>query len=98
VFTEYPRSALSIYEGEDSTIRSIGRRPGGKEGGQPVISLQNCRGMFITDCRPPPGTPTFLGLTGPRTSRVVLTGNDLSAAKRAVVQSDGVPTDAVRRR
>ena len=96
VFTERPRSALSIYEAEAGTIRSIWRRPGGKEGGQPVISLRNCRHMFITDCCPLPGTPTFLGMTGPRTARVSLTGNDLNAAKQAVVQSHDVPADAAK--
>jgi hypothetical protein len=98
VFTEHPRSALSIYEAEAAAIRSIWRRPGGKEDGQPVISLHNCRHMFITDCCSPPGTATFLRLTGPRTARVSLTGNDLSAAKQAIVHSRDVPADAVRHR
>ncbi|NQT12553.1 MAG: hypothetical protein HQ582_07390, partial [Planctomycetes bacterium] len=98
VFAEYPRSALSIFEAESGTIRSIGRKPGGTEGGQPVIHLHDCREMFITDCCPPPGTPTFLGLTGPRTSRIALAGNDLGAAKQAVVQTDDVPAGAVQHR
>ena len=98
VFAEYPRTALSIYESEAGSIGSIQRRPSAKEGGQPVIHLHNCRQIFVRDCCPPPGTATFLGLSGPRTSGVALAGNDLGAAKQAIVQGDDVPADAVRRR
>ena len=98
VFAEEPRTALSIYETEAGSIRSIRRRPSGEEGGQPVIDLHNCGQMFVTDCCPPPGTATFLGLSGPRTSGVSLAGNDLGGAKQAIAQSDDVPADAVRRR
>ena len=98
VFADYPRSSLSIDEAVAGSIRSIWRSPAGTEGGQPVIRLHNCRQMFVTNCCPPPGTPTFLGLTGPGTSRVSLAGNDLGAANQAIVQSEEVPADAVRRR
>ena len=97
VFNKYPRSALSIHESKSGTIRGIWRKPAGKEGGQPVIRLHNCREMFVTSCCPSAGTPVFLELTGPQTSRVALVGNDLSGAERAVVEGDDVPADATRR-
>ncbi len=53
--------------------------------------------MFVTSCCPAPGTPVFLELTGPQSSRVALMGNDLSGADRAVVEGDDVPADATRR-
>ena len=95
VFGAYPRSALSIHDGESGTIRTITRLPAGKEGSQPVIRLHNCREMFVTGCRPSQGTPLFLGLTGPQTSQISLAGNDLRGATLPVKQTEGaacVPT------
>ena len=94
VFDAFPRSALSVHEAETGTLRSIGRTPPGKEGGQPVVRLHNCREMLVADCCPPVGTPVFLGLTGPRTSRICLAGNDLSGAKEPTRRGEGAAPNA----
>jgi len=97
VFARHPRAALSIHASKSGTIRGIRREPAGIEGGEPVIRLHDCRETFITSCCPAPGTPVFLGLTGPQTARIALAGNDLRGADRAVVEGPDVPADATRR-
>lgn len=88
-FDAFPRSALSVHEADEGTLRNVARTPPGKEGAQPVIRLHNCREMLVTGCCPAPGTPLFLGLTGPRTARIALAGSDLGGAKQPITWSDG---------
>ncbi len=90
----FPRSALSVHEAESGALRDIGQNPAGKQGGQAVIRLHNCREVLVAGCCPPVGTPVFLDLTGPRTSRVSLAGNDLSGAKQPVKWGEGATRDA----
>ena len=95
VFAKYPRSALSVSEATTGAIRSVWRVPAGTADGQPVIQLHNCQQLVVSNCYPAPGTPAFLGLTGPRTKRIILTGNELSGVKQAVVTGSELPTDAL---
>ncbi len=97
VFRRYPRSALSINETRNATIRTVSRSPAGDENSEPVIALHNCRDMFITGCFAPEATGTFLGFSGDKTGGIRLVANQLGNAAKAVVETKEVPADAVRR-
>lgn len=95
-FKQYERSAISVYEAADGTIRNVQRTPAGEGGQLPVVALHNCQRMLITGCMATPGTPAFLSLSGERTASIVLVGNDLRAAGQSVTQGYEVPARAVR--
>ncbi len=95
VFEQYPRSALSLHEINDGFVRSIYRDPAGKKGGEPVVTMENCRRMFMTDCFALPGTPVFLGLSGAKTEGIALEGNNLKKADKALLRADDVAANAV---
>ena len=97
IFSQFDRSAVAIFETENGIVRSISRQPAGIGGHQPVISMDNCRHMMVTNCFALSGTPVFLGVSGNKTSTISLTGNDLSEAKKTVVITEDVPGDAVKR-
>jgi len=96
VFAEHPRSALCINETVDGLVRGLHRTPRGIPDGEPVLSMHNCRRMFVTSCFASPGTPAFLGLSGKDTSGISLAGNDLNGATQPIFRSDEVPVHAVR--
>jgi hypothetical protein len=50
VFQQYERSAICGHELENGTFRNIYRQPGGDGGELPVVSLNDCRHMLLTDC------------------------------------------------
>jgi hypothetical protein len=96
VHRQYERSAISGHLLEQGTIRAVSRSPAGAGGKLPVISLQDCRQMLITNCQPAAGTPVFVGLSGKRSDQISLVGNDLSKAISPVVRADEIAADAVR--
>jgi len=61
----------------------------------PVMNLDNVAHALIHACRAAPGTGVFLRLTGARTGRIKLTGNDLSQARQPLDQTDDVPSGSV---
>jgi hypothetical protein len=63
--------------------------------GASIIHMENVDGAFVHGCRAPAGTGTFLRLEGANTQGVVLKGNDLTQAKRAVDLAGDVRADAV---
>ena len=90
VFKQYPRSALSLHEINDGFIRSIYRDPAGGRGAEPVVNMENCQRMFLTNCFALPGTEVFLGLSGAKTDAISLVGNNLKKAVKAVVKAHDV--------
>ena len=64
-------------------------------GSGPVLSFNDVADAWIQGSRMAPGTQLFLRLSGPRTERIRLTGNDLSHAARAWESGDGVKPSAV---
>ena len=94
-FRVFPRAAVSVHDAESGTLSSIGRTPPGNAGGQPVIRLQDCREFLLTRCCPRSGTPVFLGVTGPRSARISLVGNDLRGAAQPVHCGEGATRDSI---
>ena len=95
VFNQYDRSALSINETVNGTIKSVFRETGGAEGKMPVITLNNCQNMFVTNCIAFQKTPVFIGLSGAKTQNISLVGNDLRKADHPVTKTIDVPQDAI---
>lgn len=62
---------------------------------KPVVKMKNVRNAFIQGCRAFPGTGTFLELAGKSSGKILLVGNDLSAAKNPFVLKDNAPKGAV---
>lgn len=96
VHRQYERSAISGHLLEQGTIRAVSRSPAGAGGKLPVISLQDCRQMLITNSQAAPGTPVFVGLSGKQSDQISLVGNDLSNAISPVVRAEEVAADAVK--
>jgi len=63
--------------------------------GKPVVRMKNVRDAFIQGCRAFPGTGTFLELAGKNSGRILLVGNDLSAAENHFILKDDAPKGAV---
>ncbi|MBN1814480.1 MAG: glycoside hydrolase family 28 protein [Anaerolineae bacterium] len=61
----------------------------------PVIDMKDVDGAFVHGCRASAGTGTFLHLEGAKTQDIVLKGNDLAQAERAVDLAEDVHADAV---
>lgn len=94
-FEKYERTAVSLHEVENGTIRGIARRPAGRGGKLPVVAMENCRRMLVTGNMALPGTPAFLGLSGEETADISIAGNDLRGAAKAVVRSEEVPATTI---
>ena len=62
---------------------------------KPVVRMENVRDAFIQGCRAFPGTGTFLELAGKSSGKILLVGNDLSAAKNHFILKDDAPKGAV---
>ena len=62
----------------------------------PVVWLRDVNGAFIQSCRAPKGTQTFLRVDGPKSAAILVAGNDLDQAEKAVDEGNAVPTGAVR--
>ncbi len=67
----------------------------GRTDARPLIRLTQTQDVLIRGCRPQSALDTFLQLTGDRTTRVVLTGNDLRRAKRVAAVGPEVPPGAL---
>ena len=62
----------------------------------PVVWLRDVNGAFIQSCRAPKGTRTFLRVDGPKSAAILVAGNDLDQAEKAVDEGNAVPAGAVR--
>jgi polygalacturonase len=62
---------------------------------EPVMRIVNSRNVTISGARAFPGTNTYLRVEGAQSSDILIDGNDLSRAKRAVDLAEGVPAGAV---
>ena len=95
VFGRYKRSALSLHEVDRATVSGIHRSPAGDGSQMPVVMMEDCRDVFLTQCFALPGTGVFLGVHGQSTANISLAANDLSKAGSAVELSEEVPTDRI---
>jgi len=62
---------------------------------KPVVKLENVRDAFIQGCRAYPGTVSFLEIAGKSSDKILLIGNDLSAAQNQFVLKNDAPEGAV---
>jgi hypothetical protein len=90
---KFDRSAIALFESENATLKNIQLLPPSH---QPVIALNDCRQVLVTDCLLPPKTPAFVGVSGKDTSGISLTGNALSETTRPFANSKEVPQGAVK--
>jgi polygalacturonase len=86
-------SPFEISNCNDIELRGIkSTRP---KADKPVVKMKNVRDAFVQGCRAFDGTDTFLELAGKSSDKILLTGNDLSAAKNHFILKDDVPKGAV---
>jgi polygalacturonase len=64
--------------------------------GEALIRFRDVRGSMIRTCRAAENTPVFLRVQGARSERILLSANDLSAAKKHFAIADDVAKTAVR--
>jgi hypothetical protein len=98
VYELFPRAALSLHNVENADLSHIRRISGRLGKGAPVLVLENCRDGFLSSCKALPQTDVFLGLEGPGTQRIWLSGNDLSQAKTPVRLGPQVNSEQVAAR
>lgn len=84
VFEQFPRAALSLHNVAGADLSHIRRLSGQSPKTAPVLTLENCRDAFISNCKAPPQTDVFVNITGPQTERISLTANDLTQAKTPI--------------
>jgi hypothetical protein len=96
IFTSYKRSALSLHEIEEAAASHVFRAPAGTGSQMPVVMMENCRNVFLTECFALPGTDIFLEVSGQDSANISLVGNDLSSAKTDVKLSAKVSKEQVR--
>jgi polygalacturonase len=94
VFAKHHRSALSLHNVAQATLRAIRREPPGADSDVPVVMLEDCRNALLTGCLALPNTGVFLGLAGPETANIALRANDLTAARKPVLTDAEVPKEA----
>lgn len=86
-------SAFDITNCRDMELRAVkSTKP---QADRPVVRMENVRDVFIQGCRAFPGTGNFLELAGKSSGNILLTGNDLSAAKNHFILKDDAPQGAV---
>lgn len=86
-------SPFEISSSKDIELRGIkSTKP---KADKPVVRMENVQDAFIQGCRVFPGTGTFLELAGKNSEKILLIGNDLSAAKNRFVLKDNAPEGAV---
>jgi polygalacturonase len=61
----------------------------------PVVYLKDVQNAFIHDANPVPGTNQYLGVSGPLTRDIVVSGNNFRHVKIAVDKDSSVPENAV---
>jgi hypothetical protein len=98
VYELFPRAALSLHNVENADLSHIRRISGRLGKGAPVLVLENCRDGLLSSCKALPQTDVFLGLEGPGTQRIWLSGNDLSQAKTPVRLGPQVNSEQVAAR
>lgn len=64
----------------------------------PVVSFVDVTDTVLTGSRSPAGADVFLQIDGAKTSAITVSGNDLTAAKQAVVLAAAVPAGTVIQR
>lgn len=64
-------------------------------GPMPIVSLLNSRNVSISGSTAPVGTGTFVGVSGENSANVVLSADDLRAARHPFTVSPDVPTGVV---
>lgn len=79
---KYPRRLLSIHETSDAVVRNVSGTPVQT---QPLIALNNCTDVLVTDCYAPSGTQTFLEINCDKTANISTIGNDLRNAQNGVI-------------
>jgi polygalacturonase len=87
------RPALVCEDVQDLDVEGL--RGGTTQPDQPVIKLAQTRRAWIHGCSPPQGTGTFLAVSGSQSEQVVLSDNELTAAKMPVTSASDVSSNAV---
>ena len=79
-----PQDRHAIYAGrvEGFSLNGFAGGPSGKR--LAAIGLEKTRKVFISEARPDPGTAVFVGLSGVPPEEVVMAGNDLGKATKAM--------------
>jgi hypothetical protein len=96
VYARHPRSALSLHHVQGAALTAIHRRPAGTGSAMPVVNMESCRDVFLTNCFALPGTDIFLKLSGQDTANISLKGNDLRKAKTPLHVGDNVSQGEIR--
>ncbi len=89
-----PGYALYFDDVKMLALRGLTAAP--SPAGVPLIRLTNTPTVLISDAIALPGTKTFVEVKGEKSSNILITASELSAAEQAVVCLAGVATETVR--
>lgn len=87
------RPTIQLEDVDGARIAAMASAP--VSGPMPVVSLVQTRNAWISGCEMPAGTSTFAGVQGNESANLLLTGNDLRAARQPVAVTSDVPAHAV---
>jgi len=75
-------------------LRNLSARSGAASAS--VLRLNDVRDAMISGCRAPAGPDGFLTVGGKKSRNIGLSGNDLSAARKAVQVDPSLPAGSVK--
>jgi hypothetical protein len=78
-----------------SAAEIVGLRVPDRGTGSPVVDLRNSKDVWIRDGCAPARSPSFLHVTGPTSSNLLVSGCDLRGVEHPVSTSNGVPHGAI---
>ncbi len=87
------RPALIADDVSDLDLFAL--RAQGAPGAAELLRLINVRGALLHGCRLSAAVEAFVRIAGAASAQIKFSGNDLSAAKQAVVKAEDVPAGAV---
>jgi polygalacturonase len=89
-------SALYCEDVKGLVLDGFTGRPARADTTTPAVVLNRVADALVRNCRPQPGTQTFLHLAGAGTKDIILFGNDFRQVRVPCSTGDGARNDAVR--
>jgi len=81
-FDLYERSAFSAYDTKNGIIRNVYRNQVGTDNEMPILLLDNCKNILVTDFVPLPLTPVVIGINGEKTSNITIKSAGMGGASK----------------
>jgi hypothetical protein len=87
------RPALMLDDVKNADIDSFAATA--PESGEPFIKFRDVDRAFVRGCRAPSGVGTFLSVSGKRSRKITIMGNDFSDARQATTTTGDAPAEEV---